>query len=66
MRIRIKVDVREPLKRKKKIYKKDRSEVMVHCKYKKLGDFCFMCGMLLHTERFCPKKLLVGSDAVNK
>lgn len=57
MRLKIKVDVRFPLKRRKKICKRDRSECIVNCKYEKLGDFCFLCGLLSHTERFCRKKL---------
>lgn len=56
MHLKIKVDVRKPLKRKKKICKKDKTEVIVQCKYEKLGDFCFICGLLSHTERFCKKK----------
>lgn len=66
MRLCIKVDVRNPLKRKKKICRKDKSEVIVQCKYEKLGDFCFVCGLLSHTERFCPKKHGVGSKSVSK
>lgn len=66
MRLRIRIDVRRPLKRRKKICKKDNSEVMVNCKYEKLGDFCFVCGMLSHTERFCHKKLKAGSEEVSK
>lgn len=61
MRLRVRLDVRKPLKRKNKICKKDKTEVVVLCKYEKLGDFCFMCGLLSHTERFCKKKLEVGS-----
>lgn len=57
MRLKIRMDVRKPLKRKKKICKKDKTEVIVHCKYKKLGDFCFVCGFLSHTERFCKKRM---------
>lgn len=57
MRIRIKVDVRFPLKRKKKISRKNNADFVVNCKYEKLGDFCFLCGLLSHTERFCRKKL---------
>ncbi|KAL8135911.1 hypothetical protein AgCh_010507 [Apium graveolens] len=56
MRIKIKVDVRLPLKRKKKICSKNRKECIVNCKYEKLGEFCFVCGMLTHTERFCKKR----------
>lgn len=57
MRIRIKLDVRFPLKRKKKISRRNKSEFIVNCKYEKLGDFCFVCGLLTHTERFCKKRL---------
>lgn len=57
MRIRIRLDVRKPLKRKKKIVKKDGKEFTVTCKYERIGDFCFCCGMVTHTERFCRKSL---------
>lgn len=56
MRLRIKVDVRKPLKRKKKICRKDGTEIIVQCKYERLGDFCFICGLVTHTERFCRAK----------
>lgn len=64
MRLRIKVDIRVPLKRKKKICGKSRKECAVNCKYEKLGDFCFVCGLLTHTERFCKKKLEGTSNEV--
>lgn len=49
----IKLDVRRPIKRKKKIAKKDGSSFVVNCKYERLGEFCFKCGMVTHTYRFC-------------
>lgn len=57
MHIKIKVDLRKPLKRKKKITRKNGSDFLVQCKYERLGDFCFSCGLISHTERFCQKKL---------
>lgn len=51
MRILIKIDVRKPLKRKKKITRKNGNDFVVHCKYERLGDLCFKCGMISHTER---------------
>lgn len=57
MRIKIRLDVRKPLKRKKKIVKKDGKEIIVNCKYERLGDFCFSCGMVTHTDMFCRKFL---------
>lgn len=53
MRVRIRQDVRKPLKRKKKIVKKDGKEFTVMCKYERLGEFCSLCGFVSHTERFC-------------
>ncbi|XP_074376886.1 uncharacterized protein LOC141718404 [Apium graveolens] len=60
MRLKIRVDVRKPLKRKKKICKRDKSEVIVHVKYERLGYFCFTWGLLTHIERFCKKKFEWG------
>lgn len=57
MRVKIRLDVRKPLKRKKKITRKNGTEFIVHCKYERLGDFCFKCGSVSHTERFCRKFL---------
>lgn len=57
MRIRVLIDVRKPLKRKKKILRKNGQEVIVNCKYERLGEFCFSCGMVSHTERYCRKFL---------
>lgn len=55
MRIRIRVDVRKPFKRNKKIVKKDGKKFIVTCKYERFGDFCFSCGMVTSTYRFCRK-----------
>ncbi|XP_074323028.1 uncharacterized protein LOC141659976 [Apium graveolens] len=57
MRIKVRIDVRKPLKRKKKIKRKNGSEFVVSCKYERLGDFCFACGLVSHTERFCRRTL---------
>lgn len=57
MRIRISIDVRQPLRRKKKICKHNGMECIVQCRYERLGDFCFIYGLVTHTERFCAKKM---------
>lgn len=66
MRIKVKIDVRNPLKRKKKIICMNGKDFVVQCKYEKLRDFCFVCGMVSHTERFCRKFLNSRGDEVNK
>lgn len=66
MRIKVRLDVRRPLKRKKKITRRNGVEVIVSCKYERLGDFCFTCGVLTHTERYCRKFLSRDKEEVNK
>lgn len=66
MRIRVRLDVRKPLKRRKKIVKRNGMKVMVSCKYERLGDFCFTCGMLTHTDRYCSKFLANTSEGSSK
>lgn len=66
MRLRIKVDVRMPLKRKKKVSRKNKGDFVVNCKYENLGDFCFLCRLLSHTERFCRKRLEGDENAISE
>lgn len=66
MRIRVRLDVRRPLKRKKQITKNNGMEIMVSYKYERLGEFCFTCGMLTHTERYCRKFLSRTSEEGSK
>ncbi|XP_074363279.1 uncharacterized protein LOC141703746 [Apium graveolens] len=52
MRIKINLDARKPLKKRKKITCRNGSDFIVTCKYERLGDFCFSCGLVSHTDRF--------------
>lgn len=55
MRLRVAIDVCMPLKRYKKIRRPGGDWFLVNFKYERLGSFCFVCGCLGHTERFCEK-----------
>lgn len=66
MPLKIRVDVRKPLKRKKKIKRKNGSKFKVLCKYDRLGKFCFLCGLATHTERFCRRSLDNRGEGVVK
>jgi 14-3-3 protein epsilon len=55
MHIRVLVDVRLPLKRSKKITKQGGDCKLVHFKYERLWTFCYVCGLLGHSENRCPK-----------
>lgn len=66
MRIKVRNDVRKPLKRRKKITTRNGTEMVVSCKYERLGDFCFTCGIMSHTERYCSKFLNRDKEEVTK
>lgn len=53
MRLRVKVDVRSPLKKEWKVRQTGGEWCVVNFKYEKLGIYCFMCGFLGHTEQKC-------------
>ncbi|KAH9680788.1 CCHC-type domain-containing protein [Citrus sinensis] len=55
MRIRVAIDVRKPLKHKMKLKKEGGEWFWIDFKYERLNIFCFICGLLGHTEKQCPK-----------
>jgi 14-3-3 protein epsilon len=60
MRIRVAIRINEPLK-KNWVFERDGGEpVEVHFKYEKLGNFCFSCGIIGHTDNYCSKRLEAG------
>ena len=54
MCIRVSIDVRKPLKRRMRLKKSGGDWVWIDFKYERLQVFCFICGLLGHTERQCP------------
>lgn len=60
MRIRVQIDVRSPLKRKKKIMISASKFTYKKFKYEKLTLFCFLCGYLGHGDNFCLMRLQTG------
>ncbi|CAN0873543.1 hypothetical protein LINGRAHAP2_LOCUS10404 [Linum grandiflorum] len=49
MRLRVRLDVRKSLLRKKEV-KKPSASVMVTFKYEKIPIFCFLCGRIGHID----------------
>ncbi|XP_019167834.1 PREDICTED: uncharacterized protein LOC109163540 [Ipomoea nil] len=52
-RVRVTHDVAMPLKRRMKMILRDGTWVWVNFKYERLHMFCFFCGKLGHTDKFC-------------
>jgi hypothetical protein len=60
MRIRVRIDVRNPLKKDYKVKDKGGAWCTVKFKYEKLGIFCFVCGVMGHAENKC--EILYAKD----
>jgi 14-3-3 protein epsilon len=62
MRIRVRIDVRKPLKKDAKVKNRDGAWCTVNFKYEKLGVFCFICGIMGHGENKCEVRYAMEQD----
>lgn len=53
LRIRVAIDIHRPLKSQMRIKKPGGEWLWVKFKYERLPSFCFYCGRIGHTEKFC-------------
>lgn len=65
LHVRVLINVTKPLVRGSRIDFNGMVSVVVFC-YEKLGDFCFICGILDHLDRDCPNLYTNEIDAVRK
>lgn len=65
LRVRISIDIRKPLKRRMKI-RKGNDEFWATFKYERLPQFCFICGMLGHADRFCHRLFDTPAEEIVK
>ena len=64
MRLRVSMDVRLPLKRGKRLRKPKGDGFFVSFKYERLSLFCFICGCLGHSDRFCPMLFTIPEEEI--
>ncbi|MBA0780166.1 hypothetical protein Gotri_004305 [Gossypium trilobum] len=62
MRIKVCIDVRLPLKRKKIFLFSPKNIGYVHFKYERLTLFCFFCGKLGHSDSFYEERMSLGFE----
>lgn len=53
IRIRVKMDINKPLKRRMKLKREGGEWSWLNFKYERLSMFCFVCGLLGHSDRDC-------------
>ncbi|MBA0576869.1 hypothetical protein Golob_025280, partial [Gossypium lobatum] len=64
MRIRVKLNVTCPLKRRKKVMVGSDRIFYARFQYEKLSLFCFICGKLGHGESFCPIRTRLAPENI--
>lgn len=55
LRIRVVIPLDKPLKRRMKLKKSEANWCWVNFKYEGVPTFCFICGMIGHSDKFCEK-----------
>jgi hypothetical protein len=62
MRLKVRIDVRLPLKKETKVKDREGKWCTVKFKYEKLGIFCFVCGVMGHAENKCEVRFAMEHD----
>lgn len=55
LRVRARIDITMPLRRKMKMKRIGGEAFWVDFRYERLPNFCFLCGLIGHTERYCQR-----------
>lgn len=66
LRIRVTIDVSKPIRRRMKLKKPGGEVFWVEFKYERLPTFCFVCGIIGHNQKFCPKQFETEVKALEK
>lgn len=66
LRIRVRMQIDKPLKRRMKIKKAGGEWFWVNFKYEHVPTFCFTCGLLGHAEKFCSKVFDTPASELSK
>ncbi|CAN1747582.1 hypothetical protein LINPERHAP1_LOCUS3128 [Linum perenne] len=64
MRLRVRLDVRQPLKREKRVRRNQSEAVVCEFRYERLPNFCYICGKLGHIDRHCEVLYRVPTDKI--
>ncbi|XP_060965472.1 uncharacterized protein LOC133034398 [Cannabis sativa] len=66
LRVRVTLDIRKPLRRRLKLTHENGSWFWVHFKYERVPTFCFICGVMGHSDKFCSKLFQQPLDQIAK
>ncbi|KAM6556617.1 hypothetical protein CsatB_003636 [Cannabis sativa] len=66
LRVRVTLDIRKPLRRRQKLTHENGSWFWVHFKYERVPTFCFICGVIGHSDKFCSRLFQQPIDQITK
>lgn len=66
IRIRVTMDVTKSLKRKMKVRKSGNEWSWINFKYEHLPTFCFICGVMGHSDKFCSRVFEVVENEITR
>lgn len=66
LRVRVLINIDRPLKRRMKIFTSKDKWFWVNFKYERLPTFCFICGVIGHSDRFCHKLFDESAENIAK
>lgn len=66
LRVRVSIDVTRPLKRRMKIRSSGAEWFWINFKYENVPTFCFICGIMGHSEKFCSRLFEVPEAEITK
>ncbi|XP_019191313.1 PREDICTED: nucleolin-like [Ipomoea nil] len=62
LRVRVLLDITKPLRRRVKLRKGGGDWFWAEFKYERLPHFCFLCGLMDHTDPYCPRRYEVTEE----
>lgn len=66
LRVRVTIDVNKPLKRKMKIRSAGGEWFWISFKYENVPIFCFICGVMGHSNKFCSSLFVIPKSEIVK
>lgn len=66
LRVRVSIPLNIPVKRRMKLKKSETNCSWVNFKYENIPTFCFICGLVGHSDKFCEKLFDTPADKVVK
>jgi hypothetical protein len=62
MRLKVRLNINNPLKQSWKVRANEGNFVQIQFKYEKVGIFCYLCGIIGHTDKNCTKLFEMEQD----